>query len=82
MTLSSLAHKNGAIDFSNLNAETSYSKMGAYAQSKLECLMFAYELEHRMRKDSNSKNIKSLGAHPGVALTNLFHYGPKVLQWL
>lgn len=82
VTLSSLAHKNGVIDFDNLNAEKDYSKMGAYGQSKLACLMFAYELERRLRKDANSKNIISLAAHPGVALTNLFHYGPKVLQWL
>ena len=43
--LSSLAHKYGKIDFDNFNSEKSYSALKSYAQSKLACLMFAYELQ-------------------------------------
>lgn len=82
VTVSSLAHKNGVIDFDNLNADKEYSKGGAYGQSKLACLMFAYELERRLRKDPSCKNIKSLAAHPGVSLTNLGVYLPKFVQWI
>lgn len=38
-TTSSKAHENGKIDFNNLNSEMGYSKMKAYSQSKLACLM-------------------------------------------
>ncbi len=80
ITTSSIAHENAKIDFANLNSEKSYSKMGAYGQSKLACLMFAYEL-HRRLQNANSKVI-SLSVHPGVSKTNLFNNMPKFLQFV
>lgn len=80
ITTSSIAHENAKIDFDNLNSEKSYSKMGAYGQSKLACLMFAYEL-HRRLQNANSKVI-SLSVHPGVSKTNLFNNMPKFLQFV
>lgn len=77
VSLSSMAHKNGKIDFANLNAEKSYSKMGAYGQSKLACLMFAYELDRRLKKSGSP--VKSVAAHPGVSNTDL---GRHVAKWL
>jgi len=77
-TTSSIAHENGQIIFDNLNAEKSYAKMGAYRQSKLACLIFAYELQRRLEK-SGSKVI-AVSAHPGVSKTNLFYNLPKLLQ--
>ncbi|MBL4592841.1 MAG: SDR family NAD(P)-dependent oxidoreductase [Flavobacteriales bacterium] len=79
-TTSSIAHEKGRIDFDNLNAEISYSKMGAYSQSKLACLMFAYELQRRLEK-TGSKVI-AISAHPGVSKTNLFSNIPKLIQVL
>ena len=79
-TTSSLAHERGRIDFDNLNAEKSYSKMGAYGQSKLACLLFAYELKRRLEK-AGSKVI-AVSSHPGVSKTNLFTNIPKVAQLL
>lgn len=77
VTLSSKAHERGRIDFQNLNAEKSYSKMGAYSQSKLACLMFAYELQRRLEKAGS--NVIAVSAHPGVSNTNLGQYIPKLL---
>lgn len=69
VSLSSVVHKSGQIDFDNLNAEKGYSKSKAYSQSKLACLMFAYELDRRL-KDSGS-NVVSVASHPGGSVTNL-----------
>lgn len=74
VNLSSIAARQGTIDFSNLNAERSYTPMPIYTQSKLACLMFAYELQRR----SNAANwgITSIAAHPGVSRTDLLHNAP------
>ena len=77
VTLSSIAHRNGKIQFDNLHAEQKYSKMGAYGQSKLACLMFAYELQRRI--DASGSKVLSLAAHPGVSNTNL---GQHMSKWL
>lgn len=80
VSLSSIAHKNGKIDFENLNSQKSYSKWGAYRQSKLACLMFAYELQRKI--DHEKLEIKSLAAHPGLSSTNLAQNLPKIAQLL
>jgi NAD(P)-dependent dehydrogenase (short-subunit alcohol dehydrogenase family) len=80
VTTSSIAHKTGHIDFDNLNSEKSYSKMDAYRQSKLACLMFAFELQRRLSK-ADSKVIAA-SSHPGVSKTNLFYNLPKLVQIL
>lgn len=72
--LSSLAHKNAKINFDNLNAEKNYSSWKAYGQSKLSCLIFAYELQRRI--DDENLKVKSLAAHPGFSSTNLGHLLP------
>ncbi|WP_462280599.1 oxidoreductase [Salinivirga cyanobacteriivorans] len=82
VSLSSIAHEKGKIDFKNLNAEQHYSRMKAYQQSKLACLMFAIELQHRI--DRAGKKVISVAAHPGVSGTNLGRFIPKflyVLAW-
>jgi NAD(P)-dependent dehydrogenase (short-subunit alcohol dehydrogenase family) len=47
--------------------------MKAYQQSKLADLIFAFELDRRLRT-ANSR-VMSVAAHPGVANTNLFQVG-------
>ena len=44
--------------------------MKAYAQSKLACLMFTYELQRRLEKAGYQQTI-SVGCHPGIAMTDL-----------
>jgi NAD(P)-dependent dehydrogenase (short-subunit alcohol dehydrogenase family) len=72
--LSSVAARQGKIDFANLQAERSYSPMTNYSQTKLACLMFGFELQRR--SDANGWGITSIVAHPGVSRTELINNGP------
>jgi NAD(P)-dependent dehydrogenase (short-subunit alcohol dehydrogenase family) len=80
VSLSSIAHKKGKIVFDDLNWEKKYSAMGAYGQSKLACLMFAYELQRRF--DKAGITTKSVAAHPGVSDTELFRHIPKFAYYI
>lgn len=73
VSLGSVAARGGAIDFDNLQAERNYDPMGAYRQSKLACLMFAFELSRRSK--AAGWGIKSLAAHPGISRTDLIPNG-------
>jgi NAD(P)-dependent dehydrogenase (short-subunit alcohol dehydrogenase family) len=75
VTVSSIIHKRGRIRLDDLTFTSGYKPMDAYGQSKLANLMFAFELDRRLR--AASLPVWSLAAHPGVAATNLFqgtHY--------
>jgi len=74
VSVSSLAHRTGSIDFGDLQGERHYSPWKAYGQSKLACLMFALELQRR--SDAAGWKLISIAAHPGFARTNLFSSGP------
>jgi NAD(P)-dependent dehydrogenase (short-subunit alcohol dehydrogenase family) len=69
VTVTSTAHRMGRIDFEDLHGERRYRRWRAYGQSKLANLMFALELDRRLRAAGSA--IKSLAAHPGYAATNL-----------
>ena len=73
VTLASIIHKQGILNFDDLQSERSYSPRGAYAQSKLADLMFAFELERRLR--AAELPVVSIAVHPGVAQTSLFKIG-------
>ncbi|HEY1996669.1 oxidoreductase [Paraburkholderia sp.] len=73
VTIASIAHKTGQLDFADLQSAKSYSPMRAYRQSKLADLMFAFELDRRLR--AADSRVMSVAAHPGVAHTNLFVAG-------
>jgi NAD(P)-dependent dehydrogenase (short-subunit alcohol dehydrogenase family) len=80
VTLSSKAHESGVIDFDNLNAEKSYSKFTAYAQSKLACLLFTQELSRRLI--AANKSTISVASHPGISSTDLGRHIPKIPYYL
>jgi len=80
ISLSSLAHKWGDIYFEDLQFENHYDKQKAYGQSKLACLMFAYELDRRLKAQELS--VKSFAAHPGLSRTNLFRHLTGVMKLL
>ena len=70
VTLSSNAHKTvRGIAFDNLSGERRYFRWNAYGQSKLANLVFALELDRRLR--ARGSTVKSIAAHPGYAATNL-----------
>lgn len=73
VTLSSLAHRKAAIDFENLDGTDGYKGMKFYGQSKLANLMFATELDKRLKQHGLS--TLSLACHPGISATNLFKLG-------
>ena len=73
VTVASIAHKRGRLNFDDLQSKSNYNPMGAYAQSKLADLMLAVELERRLR--AKHLGIVSVAVHPGVAQTNLFKVG-------
>jgi NAD(P)-dependent dehydrogenase (short-subunit alcohol dehydrogenase family) len=71
----SLAHKNGKIDFDDLQAEKSYSRMKRYADSKLANMLHFTELDRRLR--AAGMQVSAMGCHPGMATTDLGrHMGP------
>ena len=75
----SLAHLSGRIRLTDLNWERSYSRMQAYAQSKLANLLFIYELQRRLQ----THHIDAIAtvAHPGVSSTNLMRTSGFLVKW-
>ena len=73
VTVASIAHKGGKLNFDDLNGERGYDPRGAYQQSKLANLVFGLEFDRRLR--AHSANTTSVIAHPGVAVTNIISNG-------
>jgi len=73
VTIGSLAHSRGAIDFDNLDGSKGYKAKSFYNQSKLANMLFALELDRRLKK-YGSQTI-SVVCHPGVSGTNIFKLG-------
>jgi NAD(P)-dependent dehydrogenase (short-subunit alcohol dehydrogenase family) len=73
VTIASIAHKRGQMNFDDLQSTRNYSPTQSYSQSKLANLLFTFELDRRLRAANSS--IMSVAAHPGVANTNLFQSG-------
>lgn len=73
VTLGSVAARNGVIAFDDLQAERGYKPMAAYSQSKLACILFAFELSRRSR--TAGWGVRSLAAHPGISRTDLLPNG-------
>jgi len=76
VTVSSGAHRTGAINFDDLQSMRSYQKWKVYGQSKLANLLFAAELDRRSR--AAGTRLISVAAHPGYANTNLQRVGPQM----
>jgi NAD(P)-dependent dehydrogenase (short-subunit alcohol dehydrogenase family) len=69
VTVASLAHKRGRINFDDLNARSRYRPWRAYNQSKLANLLFTMELDRRVR--AAGWPLIAVAAHPGLSTTNL-----------
>jgi NAD(P)-dependent dehydrogenase (short-subunit alcohol dehydrogenase family) len=82
LTVSSTAHRGGAIDFDDLQWERrTYRAWRAYGQSKLANLLFTSELQRRLTLAGSP--VTANAAHPGYAATNLqFHSGNRLMDLL
>jgi NAD(P)-dependent dehydrogenase (short-subunit alcohol dehydrogenase family) len=74
VTVASLAHRNGKIEFDNLQSERKYKPWDAYGASKLANILFAKELDRRAR--AAQSRLVSVAVHPGVSTTNIIENGP------
>ncbi len=76
VTVSSSAHRPGRMHWDDLQLERGYQRWSAYSQSKLANLLFAYELDRRLRH--KGARAASTAAHPGYAATNLQFVGARM----
>ncbi|MFF5971379.1 oxidoreductase [Streptomyces sp. NPDC012769] len=83
VTVSSVQHRKGRIDFDALEngdgaqGTPRYSPMGAYNRSKLANAVFGHELHRRLTAAGSP--VRSLLAHPGYTATNLQNETPVAL---
>jgi NAD(P)-dependent dehydrogenase (short-subunit alcohol dehydrogenase family) len=76
VTVSSMAHRTGRMNFDDLQSDRRYSRWGAYGQSKLANLLFMRELARRAAEADTP--LVSVAAHPGYAATHLQTTGTKI----
>ncbi len=69
VTVTSGAQYMGKMNWEDLQGEIQYDRWTSYSQSKLANVMFALELDNRLRR--SKLDVCSLLAHPGLARTNL-----------
>jgi protochlorophyllide reductase len=71
VTVSSIAHRLKGLDLDDVNFERRRYRMNhAYSQSKAANLIFAIELDRRLRAAGSP--VRSIAAHPGMTDTELF----------
>lgn len=78
VTVSSLAHRSGRIDFDDPHAEHSYSRMGRYQTSKAANLYFTFELARRL--EQAGIDVLAVACHPGIADTELARTLPAAVR--
>ncbi len=74
VTVTSLEHRPGKIDFDDLASEREYEPRRAYQRSKFANAVFGLELDRRLR--AAGLPVISVLAHPGYSATNLQSSGP------
>jgi retinol dehydrogenase 14 len=72
VTVSSVGHRRGTLDFDDLGFERGYSIMKAYCRSKLANVLFANELSRRLA----AQGVTSNSLHPGSVDTNIWSGAP------
>ena len=78
VTVTSIEHRPGRIDFDDLQGDRDYEPRRAYRRSKFANAVFGLELDRRLRAAGSP--VKSLLAHPGYTATNLQLSGPTGLM--
>lgn len=59
------------IQFEDMNFDKNYNPMNTYCHSKLAQMMFAYELQHRIK--AANKHVEVYVCHPGASRTSLIN---------
>ncbi len=67
--VTSSANFTGSINFDDLMGEQSYSRWGAYGQSKLANVFFTFELQERLTAAGHDTLVNT--SHPGIVVGNL-----------
>ncbi|MGD1941061.1 MAG: SDR family oxidoreductase [Leptolyngbyaceae cyanobacterium] len=86
VVVASLGYKMGlkTIQFDDMNWDKNYHQNRTYCHSKLAQMMFAYELQDKV-KEAN-KNVKVFVCHPGSSATSLIStsggIGTRMMWWL
>ncbi|NOZ32826.1 MAG: SDR family oxidoreductase [Alphaproteobacteria bacterium] len=76
VSVSSMAHTKGIIDFDDLQAEKKYGALQVYSNSKLANILFTYELARRL----SDTNVTANCLHPGVIASSFFRRLPAPLR--
>ncbi|MEM7532901.1 MAG: SDR family oxidoreductase [Chloroflexota bacterium] len=71
VVVASLGYKMGlrTIQFDDMNWDKNYNANSVYSQSKLAQMMFAYELQDKVK--ATGKNVEAYVCHPGSSATSL-----------
>jgi NAD(P)-dependent dehydrogenase (short-subunit alcohol dehydrogenase family) len=72
VTVASIGHRHGTMDFDDLGFERGYSIMRAYGRSKLANILFARELARRLA----GTGVTSNSLHPGSVDTRIWSGAP------
>ena len=82
VTVSSLAHRRGVIDYGDIDALETYDRMARYQMSKFANMLFMLELQRRLTQVGSS--VLSVACHPGVAATELGRHTilSNIFHWL
>lgn len=72
VSVASVGHRQGTLDFDDLGYERGYFIMKAYARSKLANVLFANELARRLA----GTGVTSNSLHPGAVATNIWTGAP------
>ena len=79
VNMSSVSHYNiSQINWNNINSELYYNKIEVYKLSNLFRIMFTIELEKKLRE--RRYETISVACHPGVTLTNISRFMPKLFS--
>lgn len=81
VSISSQLHRMGRLRLKDLTGQQrSYSPWFAYCDSKLDILLFSFELQRRLAQSGSP--VRSMIAHPGIAKTNLVAHVGGVSGWM
>ncbi|MEM7099433.1 MAG: oxidoreductase [Pseudomonadota bacterium] len=80
VNVSSLAHRNGRINYDDINAQKQYNRMDRYAMSKFANLLFTYELQRKL--SAADASAIAVACHPGGSNTDLGRHFPTILQFV